>query len=90
MVEHALCAPRCPRRTRCPLDRGAAHLGFGIGSHFCLGANLARFEITVLFEELLARTEQIEPAGPAEYRALGLFNPIFYAIRHLPVRLRPA
>ena len=67
------------------------HVAFGGGGpHICLGANLARFEITVLFEELLARTEQIEPAGPAEYRALGLFNPIFYAIQHLPVRVRPA
>ena len=31
------------------------HVAFGIGNHFCLGANLARMEIRVVLEEILAR-----------------------------------
>ena len=31
------------------------HLGFGIGTHYCLGANLAKAEIRVVFEELFRR-----------------------------------
>jgi len=40
---------------RFDIDRKAQHLGFGIGNHFCLGANLARMEMRVAFEELLRR-----------------------------------
>ena len=32
------------------------HIAFGFGTHFCLGASLARLEIKVFFEELLRRT----------------------------------
>ena len=32
------------------------HIAFGFGTHFCLGASLARLEIRVFFEELLERT----------------------------------
>ena len=31
------------------------HLAFGIGEHFCLGANLARLELVVIFQEMLKR-----------------------------------
>jgi cytochrome P450 len=64
------------------------HVAFsGGGAHFCLGANLARREMIVLFEELLARTREIEALGPPTYAALGIYNPILLAMRALPVHL---
>jgi cytochrome P450 len=41
------------------------HLAFGFGPHVCLGANLARMEARVLFDELLTTFPQFEAAGPA-------------------------
>jgi len=42
------------------IDRDPRHLGFGVGNHFCLGANLARMEMRVAFEELLRRLPDME------------------------------
>ncbi|MEZ4217370.1 MAG: cytochrome P450 [Myxococcota bacterium] len=45
------------------------HMGFGRGSHFCIGAHLARLEGRVVVEELLARTSDValDPARPPAY-----------------------
>jgi cytochrome P450 len=44
------------------------HVGFGGGGpHFCLGASLARQEMTVLFRELYARLPAIRAVGVAEF-----------------------
>jgi cytochrome P450 len=43
----------------------AAHLAFGFGPHYCLGAPLARLEARIAFDRLLARLGRIEAAGPA-------------------------
>lgn len=39
------------------------HLAFGSGVHKCVGATLARAELRIAVEELLARTDELEPAG---------------------------
>lgn len=44
------------------VERNPVHLGFGLGPHFCLGANLARMEMRVAFEELLRRFPDMEYA----------------------------
>jgi len=41
--------------------RGNHHLSFGFGTHFCLGASLARLEIRTFFERLRSRVSTIEP-----------------------------
>jgi cytochrome P450 len=40
------------------------HLAFGLGSHFCLGAPLARLEGRLVFEAMLRRTPDIRLDGP--------------------------
>src|SRR5680860_117644 len=62
------------------------HIGFGGGGpHHCLGANLARMEIRVLFEELARRMPKIEPAGETQH----LRSNFIGGIKHLPVRFTP-
>jgi len=55
------------------IDRNPHHLAFGLGNHFCLGANLARMEMRVAFEELLRRLPDMEYTthGP-EFKPSGL------------------
>ncbi len=67
------------------------HVAFGGGGpHFCLGAHLARREITIFFEELLKRTNRIELAGDVRYSVLGIGNPLLVSIGQMPVRLKAA
>ena len=42
------------------------HVAFGFGTHFCLGASLARLEIRALFEELVRRVPKMHLAAGAE------------------------
>lgn len=42
------------------------HVAFGVGIHRCLGSNLARLQIRVAIEELLARVENIRPVPGAD------------------------
>jgi cytochrome P450 family 142 subfamily A polypeptide 1 len=46
------------------------HVAFGFGTHFCLGASLARLEIRVMFEEIARRLPELEPLDGFEPRRL--------------------
>jgi cytochrome P450 len=62
------------------------HLAFGHGSHFCLGAALARLEARVALTDLLERTEGIELANAEPWeprKALHVHGPA-----RLPIRFR--
>jgi cytochrome P450 len=59
------------------------HLGFGHGLHFCLGANLARLEMGVTYDEVLRRFRSVEAAGPIEWTRSNRHT----GIRHQPVVL---
>jgi cytochrome P450 len=57
------------------------HVGFGAaGPHFCLGAHLARREITAVLRELLTRVPDIRAAGEPDYLLSSFIN----GIKHLP------
>ncbi|HEX5096725.1 MAG TPA: cytochrome P450, partial [Acidimicrobiia bacterium] len=67
------------------------HVTFGGGGvHYCLGAKLAKREIRVMFEELLARVRDFEVVGEPEYSVQGIGNPITVSLKDLPVRLTAA
>jgi cytochrome P450 len=63
------------------------HLGFGIGTHFCLGANLARAEIKTVFTELFGRLRDIEiaPGAPLDRGD----STLVIALQHLPATFTP-
>ena len=68
------------------IDRDPRHLGFGHGNHFCLGANLARMEMRVAFEELLRRLPDMEYArGGPVIRP----SPLVHTFLHMRVRYTP-
>ena len=66
------------------------HVGFGgPGPHFCLGAHLARRELSVVFRQLLTRLPDIEVVGdPVPLQALGV--PLVGGIKHMTVRFTPS
>jgi cholest-4-en-3-one 26-monooxygenase len=60
------------------------HVGFGIGEHFCLGANLARLELRVIFRALAERLEEVELAGPYERMRSSFLG----GVKRMPIRYR--
>ncbi len=60
------------------------HIAFGIGEHYCLGANLARLELRAMFRQLAQRMESVELAGPAQRMRSSFVG----GIKHMPIRYR--
>jgi cytochrome P450 len=61
-----------------------AHIAFGGGQHFCLGAHIARVEIEAMLREVLTRLPDIEPTGSAVW----LPSTFISGPKSLPVRFR--
>ena len=62
------------------------HVGFGgPGPHFCLGANLARREIRVMFERIFRRLPDLEITGPPER----LQSNFIHGIKRMPCAFTP-
>jgi cholest-4-en-3-one 26-monooxygenase len=61
------------------------HLAFGIGQHVCLGGNLARLEMRIMFEEILKRMPDLELAGPMRRLRSNFVN----TIKTMPVQFSP-
>ncbi len=59
------------------------HLGFGYGTHICLGQHLAKLEMKVLWEELLPRLESVEITGQPKYTQTNFVG----GLRRLPAKV---
>lgn len=64
------------------------HIAFGLGTHFCLGAGLARLEIKVFFEEFVRRVRELRltPGGSV----VEMPNAFVYGLRSADLDLVPA
>jgi len=63
------------------------HIAFGGGGpHFCLGTNLARMEIRVMFEHLLDRMPDIRQDGEVQRLRSQFIN----GVKHIPVAFTPS
>lgn len=87
VLMHYAAANRDPRAWADPdvfsLDRPyQRHLSFGLGTHFCLGAPLARLEARTALQVLVQRCPNLQLLGPGER-----ITPFFlWGRKHLPVR----
>ncbi len=59
-------------------------IAFGIGEHYCLGANLARLELQIMFRQLVERLERVELTGPIERMRSSFVG----GIKHMPIRYK--
>ena len=61
------------------------HLAFGVGEHFCLGANLARMELRIIFEGLMRRLPDLELAAEPRRLRSNFIN----GVKEMQVRFSP-
>lgn len=64
------------------------HIAFGFGTHFCLGASLARLEIKTMFEALREKVARFE--RPADGTVVDIPNSFVYGLKHGDVVVVPA
>ncbi len=63
------------------------HVGFGgPGPHFCLGAHLARREITVMFREIFKQMPDIKSIGEPDY----LSSSFIHGVKHMKATFTPS
>ena len=60
------------------------HLGFGVGEHYCMGANLAKMTQKAMFDELGRRLESVERTGDPEW----ISSSFVVGYKHIPIRYR--
>src|SRR4051794_29948437 len=71
---------------RFDVERNPDHQGFGAGGrHFCLGAALARLELKIMLEEILARYPNLQMTGKPVF----VESPFINQLKTLPVKLEP-
>lgn len=63
---------------------GDRHLSFGLGTHFCLGAQFARQELRAMLLRLARDVTDIEVAGPVTSSESTFVS----GVKHLPIRYR--
>jgi cytochrome P450 len=68
---------------------GHAHVGFGHGIHFCLGAPLARLESRVVLKILLSRLQNLELDLDNIENMKPIPSLILHGVSHLPLRFKP-
>ena len=62
------------------------HLGFGVGEHYCMGANLAKMTQKAMFAELGRRLESMERIGDPRW----IVSSFVVGYKHIPVRYKIA
>jgi cytochrome P450 len=75
-----------PDAVRLDAGQSRAHISFGKGIHFCIGAALSRLEAEIALNALLDRFGTLEPGDP-DYQPVYADNAILRSLLRLPIRV---